>query len=71
MCNSGYFMFSGPHNWIKDLIVLFSLCVAMAGCWYAHIQRKHSQEHINRVMLDLDNLKEAENNLTSLQTKYV
>ncbi len=62
--------FSG-HNYIKDLALVLSLVLALGGCWLAYVQHKYSQNHIRKVMRELEALQKAEDNLTNLQEKYV
>ena len=54
---------------MKDLLLLFSIVIAAGGCWLAYMQNKYSQEHLKKVMKDLENLQKAEEHLTSLQEK--
>ncbi|XP_064636160.1 stromal interaction molecule homolog isoform X4 [Lineus longissimus] len=56
-----------PHSYMKDLILVTSLFVAMAGCWFAYIQHKNAQSHLKKMMSDLDVLQKAEDSLSTLQ----
>lgn len=46
-----------------------SLLVALGGCWLAYVQNKYSQNHLRKVMKDLDSLQKAEDSLQDLQKK--
>ena len=59
------------HNYMKDLLLVFSIVIAAGGCWLAYMQNKYSQDHLKKVMKDLENLQKAEEHLMSLQEKYV
>lgn len=62
-------LFGAPkhHNYVKDIILVFSLVVAIGGCWFAYIQHKYSQTHLKKMMKDMDSLQKAEEQLTNLQ----
>ena len=60
----------GGHNYMKDLLLVFSIVVGAGGCWLAYHQNKCSQDHLKKVMGDLDNLQKAEDNLSQLQEQY-
>lgn len=55
------------HNYLKDLMLVFSFLVAMLGCCYAALQRKNSQNHLKKMLRDMEALQNAENQLSNLQ----
>lgn len=63
-------MIAEGHSYIKDLLLVASLLIAVGGCWLAYIQHRYSQSHLSKVMRDLDTLQKAEDALTDLQHKY-
>ena len=60
---------SGAHSYIKDLILVALLLVAVGGCWLAYVQHRYSQSHLSKVMRELDALQSAEDALTELRDK--
>lgn len=62
-------LFGSPktHNYFKDLLLVFSFLVAMLGCCYAALQRKNSQNHLKKMLKDLEALQKAEQQLGNLQ----
>ena len=59
------------HNYIKDLVLVASLLIACGGCWLAYVQHRYSQNHLRKVMKDLDTLRKAEEAFADLQQEYV
>ena len=57
------------NNFLKDAVLTSLLVVALSGCLYAYRQNKKSQDHINRMMRDMDGLAMAEQSLIDLQEK--
>ena len=55
------------HNYFKDLLLVFSFLVAMLGVCYASLQRKNSQNHLKKMLKDMEALQKAEQQLGSLQ----
>ncbi|XP_077272169.1 stromal interaction molecule 1-like [Temnothorax americanus] len=55
------------HN-VKDLVLVTLLFGALIGCWYAYQQKKNSQKHLHRMMMDMESLHNAELALETLQT---
>lgn len=56
------------HFW-KDMILTSLLVLAVTGLFYAYRQNKRSQEHLQKMMHDLDGLSKAEETLQELQEK--
>ena len=63
------FLTSEGHNILKDVALVTSLVIALGGCWFAYIQHKYSQEHMKKMMKDLDSLQKAEESLSDLNEK--
>lgn len=57
------------HNYVKDVILVLSLVLAIGGCWFAFVQHKYSQTHLKKMLKDMDSLQKAEEQLMSLQTE--
>lgn len=57
------------HNYFKDLLLVFSFLVAMLGCCYAALQRKNSQNHLKKMLKDMEALQKAEQQLSNLQVE--
>lgn len=55
------------HNYVKDVILVFSIIIATAGCWFAHVQHKHSQTQMRKMTKDMESLQHAEESLLELQ----
>lgn len=55
------------RNYFKDVILAFSLVIAISGCWFAYVQHKKSQKHIHKMMKDMETLQRAEDSLMDLQ----
>lgn len=65
-------LFGSPkpkHNYVKDVLLAFSLLVAIAGCWFALVQHKSSQAHLKKMLRDMDSLQKAEEQLMDLQNE--
>jgi stromal interaction molecule 1 len=62
-------LFGAPkhHNYVKDVLLVFSLVIAIGGCWFAYVQHKYSQSHLKKMMRDMDSLQRAEEQLMGLQ----
>ncbi|KAG5317348.1 STIM protein, partial [Pseudoatta argentina] len=54
------------HN-IKDLLLVILLFGALIGCWFIYQQKKNSQNHLHRMMKDMESLRKAELALENLQ----
>ncbi|KAL1432738.1 hypothetical protein MTO96_012947 [Rhipicephalus appendiculatus] len=55
------------HNYIKDVLLVLSLVIAIGGCWFAYVQHNYSQRHLKKMMKDMDSLQRAEEQLSELQ----
>ncbi|XP_075737445.1 stromal interaction molecule isoform X5 [Rhipicephalus microplus] len=55
------------HNYIKDVLLVLSLVIAIGGCWFAYVQHNYSQLHLKKMMKDMDSLQRAEEQLSELQ----
>ncbi|XP_035222166.1 stromal interaction molecule homolog isoform X2 [Stegodyphus dumicola] len=55
------------RNYFKDVILVLSLVIAVGGCWFAYVQHKHSQTHMQKMMQDMEALQKAEDSLRDLQ----
>ena len=62
--------FSG-HNYIKDLVLVTSLVIAVGGCWLAYMQHRYSQSQVQKLLCDMKNLQSAEDALGTLKQKSV
>jgi len=64
-------LFGSPktHNYFKDVLLVFSFLVAMLGCCYAALQRKNSQNHLKKMLKDMEALQKAEQQLSNLQVE--
>ncbi|XP_013776985.1 stromal interaction molecule homolog isoform X1 [Limulus polyphemus] len=55
------------YNYLKDILLVLSLVIATGGCWFAYVQHKFSQKHLQKMMRDLQSLQQAEETLVQLQ----
>jgi stromal interaction molecule 1 len=64
-------LFGAPkhHNYLKDVLLICSLLIAIVGVWFAYVQHKYSQSHLKKMMADMDSLQRAEEQLMGLQTE--
>ncbi|CAG2101286.1 unnamed protein product [Medioppia subpectinata] len=62
-------LFGAPkhHNYIKDVLLMFSVVIAIGGVWFAFVQHKYSQSHLKKMIADMDSLQRAEEQLIGLQ----
>lgn len=58
-------------NYVKDLILVTSLCVALLGCGIAYSFHKTSKNQMKKVMEEMENLQKAEDSLMELQDKLL
>lgn len=58
-------------NYVKDLILVTSLCVALLGCGIAYSFHKTSKNQMKKVMEEMENLQKAEDSLMALQDKLL
>ncbi|KAK3555688.1 hypothetical protein QTP86_029088 [Hemibagrus guttatus] len=57
------------HSTLKDLVLVVSILIGVAGCWFAYIQNRNSRDHMSQMMKDLEGLQRAEQSLLDLQQK--
>ncbi|XP_041750520.2 stromal interaction molecule 1 isoform X1 [Coregonus clupeaformis] len=57
------------HSYLKDLMLVVSIVMALGGCWFAYIQNRSSKDHLGKMMMDLEGLQRAEQSLHDLQEK--
>ncbi|XP_046554272.1 stromal interaction molecule 1-like isoform X2 [Haliotis rubra] len=65
-------LFGAPkkaHSYVKDIALVASLIIALGGCWFAYIHHHYSQNHVKKMMKDLECLQKAEEALQELQEK--
>ncbi|XP_027012625.1 stromal interaction molecule 1b isoform X2 [Tachysurus fulvidraco] len=65
-------LFDQELNWysqLKDLVLVVSIVIGVAGCWFAYIQNRNSRDHMGKMMKDLEGLQRAEQSLLDLQQK--
>lgn len=60
-----------PSSTTKDIILTSLLVIAITGLAYAYRQNKRSQEHLKRMMSDMEGLSKAEETLKDLQEKLI
>lgn len=56
---------------VKDIILTSLLALAITGLAYAYRQNKKSQEHLKRMISDMEGLSKAEETLKDLQEKLI
>lgn len=57
------------NNWVKDVVLtslLLALCTAL---FWAYKTKKHSEEHLSKMMKDMESLAKAERALQDMQSK--
>ncbi|XP_048589395.1 stromal interaction molecule 1 isoform X2 [Nematostella vectensis] len=57
------------HNFLKDIVVAFSVLIATVGCWFAVHQKRRAKQQIEQTMRDLKVLQQAEKNFADLQAR--
>ncbi|KAL7853809.1 hypothetical protein AOLI_G00206530 [Acnodon oligacanthus] len=57
------------HSHLKDFVLVLSIVIGVAGCWFAYIQNRNSKDHMSKMMKDLEGLQRAEHSLLELQQK--
>ncbi|XP_076836827.1 stromal interaction molecule 1b isoform X2 [Brachyhypopomus gauderio] len=57
------------HNPLKDFVLVVSIIIGVAGCWFAYMQNRNSKDHMGKMMKDLEGLHKAEQSLLDLQQK--
>ena len=59
------------HSLLKDVVVAFSVIVATVGCWVAVLQKRKAKEQMERMMIDMKTLQQAEDGLQELQIRFM
>jgi len=57
-----------PTNWLKDLILTLLLIALVSALFWAYNQKKRSEEHLAKMMKDMESLTKAERILQDMQT---
>ncbi|XP_062867550.1 stromal interaction molecule 1b isoform X2 [Trichomycterus rosablanca] len=57
------------HSHFKDFVLVVSIVIGVAGCWFAYIQNRNSKDHVGRMIKDLEGLQRAEQSLLDMQQK--
>lgn len=60
---------TGQQNRWKDLVLGFSILLALGGCCFAYTQTRRSRDNLEKLMKDLEGLQRAEQSLLDLQGK--
>ncbi|XP_023243534.1 stromal interaction molecule homolog isoform X3 [Centruroides sculpturatus] len=55
------------RNYLKDVLLVMCLVIAIGGCWFAYVQHKYSQTHLLKMVKDMECLQNAEESLLELQ----
>jgi hypothetical protein len=58
---------TGKHSFVKDLVLVVSLVIAVGGCYFAYVQHNRAQSHVQKLMKDLSSLQNAEDTLSEMQ----
>jgi len=58
-----------PTNWLKDLILSGLLIALLSALFWAYKQKKRSEEHLSKMIKDMESLNKAEEMLRIMQTK--
>lgn len=56
-------------NRLKDYLLGFALIIVCSVTWYAMIQRRESQDHIKKMLREMEALQKAEAQLGSMQSE--
>ncbi|CAF1159111.1 unnamed protein product [Adineta steineri] len=57
------------HNFVKDAILISALLISIGACLYAFIRHRKTQESMNIMIKELENLQQAEGDLISVTGK--
>ncbi|XP_072518697.1 stromal interaction molecule 1b isoform X3 [Salminus brasiliensis] len=60
---------ASKHSHLKDAVLVLSIVIGVAGCWFAYIQNRNSKDHMSKMMKDLEGLQRAEQSLLDMQQK--
>lgn len=58
-----------PTNWLKDVILSGLLIALLSALFWAYKQKKRSEEHLSKMIKDMESLNKAEEMLRIMQTK--
>jgi len=58
-----------PNSWLKDVILTSLLLALVTALFWAYKTKKHSEEHLSRMMKDMESLAKAEQALQDMQNK--
>ena len=64
-----FLLYIETHNLIKDMILISALFISIAGCIYAILRQRQTQENMNIMLKELEILQEAEGNLLAVTEK--
>jgi len=63
-------LFGPPkNNWYKDVILTSLLLALLTALFWAYRTKKHSEEHLSKMMKDMESLAKAERALQDMQSK--
>ena len=64
-------LFGPPKNgnWLKDVILTSLLLALLTALFWAYKTKKHSEEHLSKMMKDMESLAKAERALQDMQSK--
>ena len=63
-------LFGPPKNsWYKDVILTSLLLALLTALFWAYRTKKHSEEHLSKMMKDMESLAKAERALQDMQSK--
>ena len=57
------------NNWLKDVILTSLLLALLTALFWAYKTKKHSEEHLSKMMKDMESLAKAERALQDMQSK--
>merc|ERR1719232_2376825 len=58
-----------PNSWLKDVILTSLLLALLTALFWAYKTKKHSEEHLSKMMKDMESLAKAEQALQDMQNK--
>jgi len=60
-----------PSHWLKDIILTSLLLALLTALFWAYRTKKHSEEHLSKMIKDMESLAKAEKALQDMQDKLV
>lgn len=60
-----------PTNWMKDIVLSGLLVALLTALFWAYKQKKRSEEHLSKMIKDMESLTNAEKILQDMQSKLV